>query len=135
MKINVLGSCVSRVSLLDGDTNGHGIADEGIELGYFLDKQNIVCSMMPEPFAAEQADMIRAEELYDGSRINSLKQCLSKTTMNLLMNSEAEYIVMDLYDFQNDIAIYRDTAFATCAHEFFRQGYIEPMLTALVLLI
>ena len=50
MKVNILGSCVSRVAMLCGDTSGHGIADNNIELGYYLDKQNIVCEMMPAPF-------------------------------------------------------------------------------------
>lgn len=39
IKINVLGSCISRVSLLDGVQSEHGIADDRLELGYFLDKQ------------------------------------------------------------------------------------------------
>mgnify|MGYP000787256738 CR=1 FL=1 len=47
IKINVLGSCISRVSLLDGVQSEHGIADDRLELGYFLDKQNIVAAMMP----------------------------------------------------------------------------------------
>lgn len=28
MKINILGSCVSRVAMLGGDTKGHGIAGQ-----------------------------------------------------------------------------------------------------------
>ena len=39
-KIIVLGSCVSRVSMLDGNQSGHGTASEQLELCYFLDKQN-----------------------------------------------------------------------------------------------
>lgn len=27
-KVNILGSCVSRIAMLDGDLNGHGIADD-----------------------------------------------------------------------------------------------------------
>ncbi len=50
VKINVLGSCISRVSLLDGNQSAHGIADDRMELCNFLDKQNIVCAMMPAPF-------------------------------------------------------------------------------------
>lgn len=42
VKVNVLGSCISRVSLLDGNTKSHGTADDDIELEYYLDKQNIV---------------------------------------------------------------------------------------------
>lgn len=120
VKVNVLGSCISRVSLLDGNTKGHGTADDDIELEYYLDKQNIVCCMMPKPFDDSQIERISAEELYDPSRIHSLKQCLYKNTISMLMNSDAEYLIMDLYDFQNNIAVYRDTSFSTCAHEFFQ---------------
>jgi len=28
---------------------------------------------------------------------------------------------MDLFDMQNDFAVYKETAFATCAHEFFKR--------------
>lgn len=41
-KVIVLGSCVSRISMLDGNQNGHGIASDYLELEYFLDKQ-ILC--------------------------------------------------------------------------------------------
>ena len=51
IKINVLGSCVSRVSLLDGVQSAHGVSDDRLDLGYFLDKQNIVCAMLPVPFS------------------------------------------------------------------------------------
>lgn len=50
MKVSVLGSCVSRVSLLNGDQQGHGIyngKELGIELEYFLDKHNIALALMP----------------------------------------------------------------------------------------
>lgn len=120
VKINVFGSCVSRVSLLNGDLKGHGIWGENMQLGYFLDKQNIVSAMMPPAFSDKEIATIRAEELYEPSRIHSLKQCLDKSTMELLFNSNADYVVMDLYDFQNDFGIVKDTTFSTCAHEFFQ---------------
>lgn len=104
--------------MLNGDINGHGIADDNMELGYFLDKQNIVCAMMPPAFTDEEIDSIDIECLYDKSRYNSLKQCLNKKTVELLLESDAEYLIIDLYDFHNDIAIYNNTAFSTCAHEF-----------------
>ena len=33
IKINVLGSCVSRVSLLDGVQSAHGVSDDRLDLG------------------------------------------------------------------------------------------------------
>jgi len=120
IKINVLGSCVSRIALLDGDRAAHGIVGEDVELGFFLDKQNIICAMMPAPFEKEEIDSIRAEEIYDPTRIRSLKQCLAKDTLDMLFSPKADYIVMDLYDMQNDFAIYNGTTFSTCAHEFFQ---------------
>ena len=117
MKINILGGCVSRVSLLDGNQKMHGIADESMELGYFLDKQNIVCAMMPPPFSREEVDAIQADELWDKSRLYTVKQCLNKDTVNLLMESDADYLVMDLYDMQTSFATYKATCFSTCANE------------------
>ena len=77
IKINVLGSCVSRVSLLDGVQSAHGVSDDRLDLGYFLDKQNIVCAMLPAPFSPEEVDTITVDELADKSRLHSLKQCLN----------------------------------------------------------
>lgn len=118
MKITILGSCVSRVSLLDGEQKGHGIAGDIMELEYFLDKQNIALAMMPPPFDRETVETITVEELWDRTRLQSLKQTLLKDTISLLMNGESEYLIMDFYDFQNDFFSYKDTAFATQAHEF-----------------
>lgn len=119
MKINILGSCVSRVALLDGDRSMRGTADDDLELGYFFDKQNVVCAMMPAPFLKEEVEQIMPEELYEPGRLRALKQCLNKDTMEFLLNSDAEYLIMDLYDMQNDFIIYKETSFATYAHEFF----------------
>ncbi|MBE5936751.1 MAG: hypothetical protein E7265_01835 [Lachnospiraceae bacterium] len=120
IKINVLGSCVSRVALLDGDRTAHGIVGEGVELGYFLDKQNIICAMTSSPFSREEIDSVRAEEIYDPARIKTLKQCLSKETVSMLFSPKADYIVIDLYDMQNDFGIFNGKIFSTCAHEFFQ---------------
>lgn len=118
IKVNVLGSCVSRVSLLDGNQKGHGIADDRLELGYFLDKQNMALAMMPSAFSKEEVSSIKAEELWDKSRINTLKQALNKETINLLMESDAEYLIVDLYDFYVYFNIIGNTAFDNVAFEF-----------------
>lgn len=119
VKIDVLGSCVSRVIMLNGDTSAHGIADADMELGYFLDKENIACAMLKPPFTREEVEGIKADELYMPSRIHALKQGLNKDTVDLLLKSDAEYLIMDLYDFQTDKGVYQDTVFTTHAHEFF----------------
>lgn len=116
---------MSRVSLLDGNQHMHGIVDDGMELGYFLDKQNIVCAMMPPPFSREEVDAIEAQELWDKSRIYTVKQCLNKDTITLLMESDAEFLVMDLYDMQTDFAAYQATCFSTCAYEIFNTGLLK----------
>lgn len=126
MKITVLGSCVSRVSLLRGNTGAHGIADSGkrgtpserLELEYFLDKHNIALAMCPPPFSQSEVNTITSQELWDKSRDVSLRQSLMKQTLSLLMNGEAEYLIMDFYDFHNNFLAYKDTAFATGANEF-----------------
>ncbi len=125
MKVTVLGSCVSRVSLLRGDTKGHGIADSGengLELEYFLDKHNIALAMLPPPFSQEEVDGISRDELWDKSRDLSLKQSLMKRTVPMLLEGEAEYLIMDFYDFHNNFFCYGDTAFATQANEFANTG-------------
>ena len=111
MKINVLGSCVSRVSLLKGDQTAHGIVgDSGLELDYFLDKHNIALAMMPAPFSIEEVMTITTDELWDKTRLRSLQQSLMKETIPLLMQSEADWLVMDLYDFHNNFYIFQNTA-------------------------
>ena len=117
-KVNILGSCVSRVSMLDGNTSGHNTAAPDIDMEYFFDKQNIACAMYPPPFSREDVDAIHAEELWDKTRIRSLKQCLNKETVDLLLNSQADWLIMDLFDMQTDFAVYQNTLFSTCAHEF-----------------
>ena len=131
-KINILGSCVSRISMLDGDKTGHNTAAPDIDMQYFLDKQNIVCAMYPAPFDRGEVDAIKPEELWDKTRVRSLKQCLNKDTVELLMNSEAEWLVMDLFDMQTDFSIYKNTFFSTCAHEFlntnlYKKNYTDVM--------
>lgn len=117
-KINILGSCVSRVSMLDGNRSGHNTAADDIDMQFFLDKQNIICAMYPPPFSREEVAEIRAEELWDKTRLRALQQCLNKDTLPMLMESDAEWLVMDLFDMQTDFAICNDTMFSTCAHEF-----------------
>lgn len=124
MKITVLGSCVSRVSLLRGNTKVHGIEDgekhgkDGLELEYFLDKHNIVLAMCPPPFSQSEVNTITSQELWDKSRDVSLRQLLMKQTIPLLLNGESEYLIMDFYDFHNNFLVYGDTAFGTGANEF-----------------
>ena len=118
IKINILGSCVSRVSMLDGNQNGHGIPDDEIELQYFLDKQNLVLAMMPPAFSREDVDLVTQDQLWDKSRIHVVHQSLNKDTLNLLLGSEAEFLVIDLMDFQTNFAVLGNTAFDTNAYEF-----------------
>lgn len=117
-KVIVLGSCVSRVSMLDGNQNGHGIASDYLELEYFLDKQNIVLAMMPPAFTREEVALVTADQLWDKSRINTVRQSLNKDTLRLIRESDAEYLIMDLFDFQTNFAVMGTTAFDTNAYEF-----------------
>ena len=124
-KINVVGSCVSRVSLLDGEVKAHGITDDDLSLGYFLDKQNIVLAMMPNPFTVGEVESISEKELYNPKMLRALQQCLNKRTVEMIMESEADYLVMDFYDFHNDFAVFRNTAFGTMFHEFFNTNLFQ----------
>lgn len=124
-KINILGSCVSKISLMNGHKNLHGIYGDDMEQGYYLDKQNFALAMMPSAFTQSEIDSITDEFLYDKTRLKSLKQCLDKSTMDMLLSSDADYLVIDLYDFHNDFVLYKNTAFSTCAHEFMNTDLFE----------
>lgn len=104
--------------MLDGKQNGHNTAADDIDMIYFLDKQNIVCAMYPPAFNRKEVDEIKSEELWDKTRLRALRQCLNKDTIELLMESDADWLVMDLFDMQTDFAACNDTIFSTCAHEF-----------------
>lgn len=126
VSITCLGSCVSRVSLLRGEQQGHGIfagEKKGLKLRYFFDKQNIALAMMPPPDRrlCIGVDRIPAEELWDKSRLRSLQQAIKKETLPLLLAPEPEtenYLVLDFYDFHNSFVAYGKTAFAHQAAEF-----------------
>ena len=60
--------------MLNGNQRGHGIASEDLELQYFLDKQNIALAMMPPAFSREEVDLVTAEQLWDQSGIDTVKQ-------------------------------------------------------------
>ena len=119
--LNCLGSCLSRLPLLKGEKDLHGIYNGeniGIKIQYYLDKHNIALAMMPPPFDREQVEAITDENLRDKTRLRSMKQMLNKDTIKMLLESDAQYLVMDLYDFHNSFLVYKDTAFGTQAGEF-----------------
>ena len=66
----------------------------------------------------EEVDTITVDELADKSRLHSLKQCLNKSTVPMLLESDAEYLVMDFYDMGINFCTYENTMFATQANEF-----------------
>ena len=122
MKISVIGSCVSRVSLLDGHQEEHGIHKNinipDLELEYYFDKHNIALAMLPPPFSEKEVETITADQLCDKPRDKSLRQQLMKKTVPMLMEGDSEYLIMDFYDFHNFVFAYKDTAFCTQANEF-----------------
>lgn len=124
-KVTVLGSCVSRVSLLDGLLGEHGILDDRLDIDYYLDKQNIVCAMLPPPFPQEEIDNMEDICIQDKGAIRSLKQNLNKETLSLILSSDAEYILIDFMDMHINQCRYHDTIFAPQANEFFRTDLYE----------
>lgn len=127
IKVNVLGSCVSRVALLDGDITGHGIADERLELDCFFDKQNMVCAMLPPPFSREEVDGIRDICMNEKYALRSLKQNLNKDTLQMITESSADWVVVDFMDMHMAHAKYNGTVFATQALEFYRTNLGESL--------
>lgn len=135
IKINVLGSCVSRVSLLDGVQSAHGVLDDRLDLGYFLDKQNIVCAMLPAPFSREEVDTITVDELDDKSRLHSLKQCLNKSTVSMRLNL-TQNILLWIFMIWALISVHmRIPCLPHRQMSSARQHYTENMQTRLVLVI
>lgn len=126
-KINVLGSCVSRVSLLDGQASEHGIADKRLTLDYYLDKQNIVCAMLPPPFSRGEVSKMTDICMKEKYAFRSLQQNLNKDTLPLLLASDAEWVVVDCMDMHMAHAKYNGTVFATQAYEFFRTSLGQNM--------
>lgn len=134
-KISVLGSCVSRISLLRGYLHEHGIVDgekNNVELEYFFDKHNLALALLPPPFPREEVEEIVSEMLWDKSRDKSLRQQLNKDTVPMLLDGEAEYLVIDLYDFHNYILSYQDTAFCTQANEFLKTPLFDRHVEELI---
>lgn len=123
-KLDVWGSCVTRVSLLDGDTKKRGIADDSLELGYFIQRENIVSAMQPRIFTDEEIDSITVDQLWchDEQILRAFKQSLRKETVSLLMNSGSEWLLVDLYDLQTEVAAMATTTFSNSARELFNTG-------------
>ncbi len=51
------------------------------------------------------------------TKVNILGSWVSRVSM--LLDSDAEWPVFDLFDMQNNFAVYKTCMFSTCAHEFF----------------
>ncbi|SFU80412.1 hypothetical protein SAMN04487886_11752 [Clostridium sp. DSM 8431] len=117
--LDILGSCISRMILLDGDYKKKGVVNKDIKLEYFFDKNNIVSSMMPSPFAREEIESIKEEELYAPDRIKSLKQGINKDTLPMIMNGKADYLLIDFHDLTLAVSVYENTTFSNCAYEFY----------------
>lgn len=115
---DIIGSCVSRVPFINGSLTQHGTVSPYLKMKHFFDKNNIVCCLMPAPFAPEEVDSIPASELWDTSRIHALKQALNKSTLPLLAEEKNDYLILDFFDFQIEHAFFKNIAFSTCAHEF-----------------
>ena len=119
--VDIIGSCVSRSVFLDGEPGEKGCADARIKIIHYFDKQNIVCCMSPPPFDDATVECITSAEQWDKSdqNLRNMKLTLNKKTMGLLLNSDAEYLFIDLYDFHTPMIGYNNTFFSTFKHEFF----------------
>lgn len=124
-KLDILGSCISRVMLINGEIEYKGTYDDRMEIEYFFDKNNMVCSMMPPPFTKEEVDSIKDEELYDKSRLKSLKNGLNKDELDKILSGDADFIVIDLYGLSVDVSCYKNTLFSNNAYEFYNTRLYE----------
>lgn len=110
VSVNVHGSCVSR----DGF---NPIPEEKIKVEHFLSRNNIVSAMMPPcDLMFEHGELVKYNSVYAE---RCMTYALNKKTVDLLMESDAPYLVIDFFDFCQPVIGYKDTAFSSYDYCFY----------------
>lgn len=117
IKVEVQGSCISRVffsRFTEKEKNE-------IKVNKFLDKQNIVSSMMPVPNLPMDEENLWGGIMDIGEfERRNLKIALEKSTLDRLLISENKYLFIDFYDLCIEVAVYNNTTFSTYEGLFYK---------------
>lgn len=108
--VDVHGSCVSRscFNLID---------QSKIQVQNFFSRNNIVsCMMPPAELEFSHGELLQYSSEYSE---RCMRFALNKQTVPTLLDSNAEYLVVDLFDFCQPVASYRDTTFSTYDYTFY----------------
>ncbi|KAF6558674.1 hypothetical protein G9G63_25360 [Paenibacillus sp. EKM202P] len=108
--VDVHGSCLSRdIFNVNKDTN--------ISVNSYLSRNNIVSSMMPPANISTRSE----ELLFFNSEYSHrcLRNGIEKNTVPILLNSSADFLVIDFFDLCQPVAVYKNTTFSTYDYSFY----------------
>ncbi|OBZ10739.1 hypothetical protein A8L34_19415 [Bacillus sp. FJAT-27264] len=108
--VDIHGSCISRNIF-----NVNKSSD--ISVNSYLSRNNIVSSMMPPaniPTRAEELSIFDSEYSH-----RCLRNGIEKNTVPILLNSNADFLVIDFFDFCQPVAVYKNTTFSTYDYSFY----------------
>jgi len=108
--VDVHGSCVSRGAF-------NLIEENEIKVNHNFSRNNIASSMMPPcSLEFEKGSLIQYTSEYSE---RCMRYALNKKNIDVLMASEASYLVIDFFDFCQPVAGYQDTTFSTYDYTFY----------------
>ena len=108
--VDIHGSCVSRNAF-------NFIDDSKIKVNHFFSRNNIAsCMMPPSSLTFQKDELIQYQSEYSE---RCMTFALNKKTLDVLLESEAEYLVLDFFDFCQPVAGYQDTTFSTYDYTFY----------------
>jgi len=109
--VDVHGSCVSRSCF-------EFIDKSQILVQHTFSRNHIVSCMMPPANLSFQHGEL---QLYNSEYSERcMRLALDKQTVPLLLKSDAEYLIIDFFDFCQPVAAYLDTTFSTYDYTFYR---------------
>lgn len=116
VKVDVHGSCVSRscFEMIDKTL---------VEVSNTFSRNHIVSCMMPPaniPFSHGDLQQYSSEHSE-----RCMRRALDKSTLPLLLQSEADYIVIDFFDLCQPVAAYNDTTFSTYDYTFYNSPFYK----------
>ena len=108
--VDVHGSCVSRDAL-------NLIEESKIKVKHYFSRNNIASSMMPPAsFELEKGALIQYTSEYSE---RCMRYALNKKNIAVLLESDAEFLIIDFFDFCQPVAGFQDTTFSTYDYTFY----------------
>lgn len=108
--VDIHGSCLSRnIFTVNKNTD--------ISVNNYFSRNNIVSSMMPPANISTNRD----ELLFFDSEYSHrcLRNGIEKNAVPMLLNSTADFLVIDFFDFCQPVAVYKNTTFSTYDYSFY----------------